>query len=153
MSARDEKVQLQNRCSWWLQKSVPSSQEEEAVRQGRGAQAWGTGGLAEAEGFVLLGLTHCTHTKRKGGLRALSREQKGSWASFCHFWLSNSRPCHPFATMNPNSDAQGADQIERSHGEIHPNTSISTININYFPSAREAHSSFWQGHFIPDPCS
>lgn len=41
--------------------------------------------------------------------------------------------------MNPNSDAQGADQIERSPGEIHPNTSISTMNINYFPSAREAH--------------
>lgn len=52
-----------------------------AGEQGTGAQAWGTGGLAEAQVFGLGGLTHCTHTKRESGLRALLREQKGSWAS------------------------------------------------------------------------
>lgn len=49
-----------------------------AGEQGMGAQAGGTGGLAEAQGFGVVGLTHCTHTKREGGLRALLREQKGS---------------------------------------------------------------------------
>lgn len=35
-----------------------------------GAQARGTGGLAEAQGFGLVGLIHCTHIEREGGLRA-----------------------------------------------------------------------------------
>lgn len=59
--------------------------------------------------------------------------------------MSFTLPCLTvqFQAMSPSghhefSDAQGADQIKRSHGEIHPNTSISTMNINYFPPAREA---------------
>lgn len=81
MSARDEKFSFKIKAADGCCPFQPRGGV--AVEQGRGvgAQARGTGGLAEAQGFGLVGLTHCTHTKREGGLRALLREQKGSWAS------------------------------------------------------------------------